>query len=411
VKPEQIDSRLMLAQNLGIKSTEISIAREPFAMGSFGQVYNAKISDGTDVVVKILRPSVKENLSFDLWLMTVSVRVLSFFRSNDFLNSTKLFQEFKQITSKEADYSYETKLACDMYESYKGHKMIVIPKTYEEYSTSEIIVQEKIIGTPLTSFLEFDKAQQKDLLRAYDSSLAQLMEELAFEALNANFNGAPSHGDPHPGNIVLLPNNRVAFIDFGIIGEEVRRKKQLISLIREYVNVYFGNFDASRFTGKMVEFYVPELMQSLSVIGASVGVDVKKKVSDSMGTIVEGILKSSEYEESAQKLIGRYQFSSLFYKVINANNRFAIQADLESVALMRSTFMFLQLLSRLDLPQTVVGHAYRRVLDEQSHIEESSFVAVDADSLDKSFQVVSTWLDRLRYSDPVSFIKLQEVIA
>jgi tRNA A-37 threonylcarbamoyl transferase component Bud32 len=411
VKPENLDSQMLLFHNLGSKAANIQIAKEPFAMGSFGQVYNGKIGDETEVIIKILRPSVKQNLSFDLSLMNLAVRVINFFRSNDFLNSTTLFSEFRQITQREADYTYEIQLASDMYDIYKHHAMIKIPKTYKEYSTREVIVQEKINGTTLTKFLELGKDDQAALLKAYDSNLEQIMEELAFEALNAVFNGDPTHGDPHPGNIILLPSNRVAFIDFGIVGEEVKRKKQLLNLIREYVNVYFGEFDAGRFTAKMVDFYVPELMNSLNVIGTSAGVDVKKKVAESMGDIVQGILHSSEFEDSANRLISKYQFSSLFYKVINANNRFSIQADLESVALMRSTFMFLELLSRLGLSQIVAGRAYRRVLTEQANIEDSSFVSVDAESLDRSLQVVSSWLDRLRYSDPVSYIKLQEVIA
>lgn len=410
-KPESLDSQYILWQNIGSKINDIQIAKEPFAMGSFGQVYNGKLVDGTEVVIKILRPSIKQNLSFDLMLMSFVVKMISFFRTSDFLNSKSLFSEFMQITQNESDYFREIELALQMQEMYKNHRMIKIPKTYQEYSTNEVIVQEKIIGTSLTKFLEYSKEDQEALLVSYNSNLESLMEELAFEALNAVFNGDPTHGDPHPGNIILLPDNKVAFIDFGIIGKEVRRKKQLLSLIQEYVNVYFGKFDAGRFTSRMVDFYVPDLMHSLKVIGTSMGVDVKKKVSDSMGNIVEDILKSSEFEESANKLISNYQFSSLFYKVINANNRFSIQADLESVALMRSTFMFLQLLSRLDLSQIVAGRAYSRVLKAQSHLAESGFVSVDAESLDNSFHVVSSWLDRLRYSDPVSYVKLQEVIA
>lgn len=411
VTPEKIDAQLLLWQNLGSKASKIQIANEPFAMGSFGQVYNGKIDNGTEVIIKILRPSVKQNLLFDLSLMSLAVKVINFFRSNDFLNSTTLFSEFKQITLKEADYTHEIQLAIDMSDAYVDHAMIKIPKTYKEYCSSEVIVQEKIDGTSLTQFLQYSKEEQGSLLSAYNSNLEEIMEELAFEALNAVFNGDPTHGDPHPGNIILLPGNRVAFIDFGIVGEEVKRKKQLLNLIREYVNVYFGEFDAGRFTAKMVDFYVPDLMHSLNIIGTSAGVDVKKKVAESMGDIVQGILHSSEFEDSANRLISKYQFSSLFFRVINANNRFSIQADLESVALMRSTFMFLQLLSRLELSQIVAGRAYRRVLVEQAHIEESSYVSVDTESLDRSLAVVSSWLDRLRYSDPVSYIKLQEVIA
>ena len=57
-----------------------------------------------------------------------------------------------------------------------------------------------------------------------------------------------------------------------------------------------------------------------------------------------------------------------------------------------------------------MGRAYQRVINEQTHVGISNFVSIDTESLDRSLHVVSSWLDRLRYSDPISYVKLQEAI-
>lgn len=412
-RPEPIIIRQTLRKELGDAALQefSTIEETPFATGSFGQVYGATLLTGEQVVIKVLRPHVVQNLSFDLKLLSLAARVIDLFKAKDFLKSSDLFHEMKETMLRETDYQLELQTAQAMYEEYKDHPNIVVPKSFPKLSNKHLLVQERITGMPLSELMQHRGDREQYVWQHLRTDLSFIMEEIAFQSLNANFDGRVSHGDPHPGNFILLPHNRIALIDFGIPGEEINRKKQLLSLMREYVEVYEGRFHPESFTRRMFEFYVPELVQSLQIVSEGTGTDVKEKIDSSITEIVNEILKTDRYHDDAQRFLDNFQLQKLFTDVINSNNRFSVTADIDSATFIRSTLMFMSLLKRLGLGVEQVRKAYIRVIREQEQKLAEPHASVSAASLDTSYHYVSNWLEKLRYSDPISYAKISEAIA
>ena len=140
---EPLDIEQVLIANLGPKkATKLeNIGLEPFAAGSFGQVYSAHLA-GKPVIIKVLRPQIKELLKFDLRLLRYFWKVSSrYIASKESLNFSNSFEDYAQQTLNETDYAAEAQFADEQYKIYADHPTLKIPKTYLGYCTDQIIVQ------------------------------------------------------------------------------------------------------------------------------------------------------------------------------------------------------------------------------------------------------------------------------
>jgi hypothetical protein len=96
--------------------------------------------------------------------------------------------------------------------------------------------------------------------------------------------------------------------------------------------------------------------------------------------------------------------------VVNHDNRFGIQADIESLAFFRSSIMYLHLSDRLCVGRQSVSRAYERILIDYGDQRTAYNVNYGVETLDESFHFVASWLERLSYSDPISYGKIAKVI-
>lgn len=408
---EPINIRALLISYGQIDKFE-QIDSRPFATGSFAQVYGAKLVSGELVVLKVLRPSVKKHLRSDLSLLSGFTSIVNLVKRDDFVDIKQIFSELKVTTLQETDYYLEIHNATRLYNQHKDDPILYIPRTYVEFSSRDFIVQERVSGMPLTELISKSKGSSAVKIAAVEmnTDLALVMEKLAYENLRSNLTGTTSHADPHPGNIILLRDNRVALIDFGIQGHEVARKAQLVKLLREYVHMYDGDFRADRYTQCLLEFFVPDLMDALKTITQTASKDIKELVMDELAQVTKDIIYSEN--AAALRLVELNQPLKLFIKVINRKNRFAVRADFESLVLMRSTNMYLNLLNQLDIDRNIsVKKAYERIVNEFDYMVQADGINVDSASIDKSMHVISGWLDRLRYSDPLTYNRIKEVMA
>ncbi|HXB12662.1 MAG TPA: AarF/ABC1/UbiB kinase family protein, partial [Bacteroidia bacterium] len=217
---------------------------QPFAAGSFGQVYYGQLRDGTPVIIKALRPLVRETLTFDLKLISVFAK--QFFvklYDNVQVDVSTALQEFKKSSLNETDYVSEAEFANEMYEEYKNNDMFVIPKTYLDLCTPNIIVQEYLGGVSAAQLIKLQE-QGVDILsyvkENLNSDLDQQLRTLGEEYIYGMFDIPRIQGDPHPGNVKLLENNRVGLIDFGIYAPAPKDKPSFFALVEEYSNLYNG---------------------------------------------------------------------------------------------------------------------------------------------------------------------------
>ncbi|MFC6653389.1 ABC1 kinase family protein [Paenibacillus rhizoplanae] len=196
---EIIDSRIG-----DLEETYEDFGMQPIAAASIGQVHLARLkSTGEKVVVKILRPDVKQKMSVDLDLLIQFVTRLSE-RSPKIqrLGLIQLAQGFKTNLIEETDFDIEALNTNLLRQAFQEHDIpIQVPKIYAEYSTKQILTMEYIEGHRFTRKVTNDVSEM--IMHAF---LQQILMIGIF------------HADPHPGNLMLTRDGKVALIDFGSVG-------------------------------------------------------------------------------------------------------------------------------------------------------------------------------------------------
>ena len=192
--------------------------KEHLATASIGQVHEAHLLTGQRVAIKIQKSGISDKIDLDLRIMKYIAHQADRFNSKlKNLNLPGIMEEFDRSIHKEIDYNNELRNMQRIEANFKSNPNIHIPISYPKYCTSKVLTMEFIDGKKLSEVyesrdIEFDKEfLAKNLL---DSYLKQIFIDGFF------------HGDPHPGNIMILENNVICYIDLGMMGifdEEFRR--------------------------------------------------------------------------------------------------------------------------------------------------------------------------------------------
>lgn len=196
-----------------------SISKHPVAAASLGQVYDARLWNGDRVAIKIQRPGAQKRIERDIAALLL---VAGFAEKRKELglgiNWTDTVHEFAGMIRLELDFEHELRNAERFRENFRGWREIHVPRFYPEYSDRTVLVMEFVDGLKPASAREIragggqpDKALQI-IVKSY---LKQLIEDGFF------------HADPHPGNLRILRDGRVAFFDFGMAGELLEDKRAL----------------------------------------------------------------------------------------------------------------------------------------------------------------------------------------
>jgi ubiquinone biosynthesis protein len=219
--------RAQLREDLG-GEPEAVFARfdaEPLAAASIAQVHRARLADGTDVIVKIRRPGIRDTVEADLRLLErlaalaeAELPALKPYRPR------LLVREFARSLRRELDLAAECRFAERVAANLAPLPFIVIPRVHWAHTSERVNVQDWIDGTPgdaldrVTPEAGFDRALLAR--RGAQAVLKMIVQDGFF------------HADPHPGNVFYLPDNRVAFIDFGMVGRlSARRREELLALL------------------------------------------------------------------------------------------------------------------------------------------------------------------------------------
>ncbi len=240
--------RLQLSEDLGAPPEDVFAAfdTEPLAAASIAQVYRARLHDGSEVVVKVRRPGIRPVIEADMrWLMRIAEIAES--ESVDLRNFRPrlVVRQFVQSLRRELDFVSECRSAERIAGDFAGYTdadepavdyateaapppIIVIPRIYWQWTGERVCVQEFIDGIPGRKLEAVDAAgmDRKILARRGAHAVLKMIVKDGFY-----------HADPHPGNVFYLPGNRIAFIDFGMVGTLTEeRRDELIGLLQGLVN-------------------------------------------------------------------------------------------------------------------------------------------------------------------------------
>lgn len=213
----------IIEKELGEPLTKIfkNFSHSPLAAASIAQVHKAILIEGEEVVVKVQRPGIDRTIETDLEIMfhlaTMMEKHVPEMRS---LNIVKVVEEFERAIHKELNFTIEASNIERFGTNFKKDPNIYVPKCYRDYSTKKILIMEFIDGIKISD-IESIKANGLDrkiiAIRGADLILQQIFEFGFF------------HADPHPGNVMVLPENVICFLDYGMMGALTRTTRELIT--------------------------------------------------------------------------------------------------------------------------------------------------------------------------------------
>lgn len=201
---------------------------EPIAAASIGQVYRAKI-DGENVIIKIQRPDIEKTVDMDLKIMKRASKWIDKTINKDGIVSfEKIIKEFSYHLNRELDYTYEAQNANIFFQNFKSDKSIVIPKIHWNYTTKRVLTMDEIVGIGINDIEKIDKL-------GYNKE--KLANILATSFMKQVLIDGVFHGDPHPGNIIIIDKNRIGLIDFGITGYlDDSTRRFIVTIVRSIEN-------------------------------------------------------------------------------------------------------------------------------------------------------------------------------
>jgi ubiquinone biosynthesis protein len=206
---EQVEE--IITNELGIRISK-AFSRfdpEPLAAASLGQVHRAAMRDGREVVVKVQRPGIRARVVSDLEVLeeiaTVADKHTEGGRKYGY---GRMLEEFRKTLLRELDYRQEARNLKTLGDNLAKFEHIVVPRAIDDYTTSLVLTCEYIKGEKITDI---------GPLGQIDVDGAQLAEELFAAFLQQVLVDGFVHADPHPGNVLLTEDSRIALIDLGMV--------------------------------------------------------------------------------------------------------------------------------------------------------------------------------------------------
>lgn len=246
----------ILKEELGQPADQIFKGFEPgpLAAASIGQVHKAVLSQDQDVIVKVKRPGVDKQVIEDL---NILVNLAEMVDNNTNLGQvyqfSRIAQELRTLIARELDYKSEARNAQRFRQNFADDSGIYIPDVYWDYTTNNILTLEYVQGVNLGRLSAEDK----------DGKLGWIAKQLTESFFKQVFIDGFFHGDPHPGNIALVSDGRLSFMDFGsagFISDELRAKFVTIFLA-------FKNLDSAALVDELLTFaFVPPVINRQELI-------------------------------------------------------------------------------------------------------------------------------------------------
>jgi len=211
---------------LGVRLSKAfsSFEREPLAAASLGQVHRAALRDGRPVAVKVQRPGIQQQIVEDLEALVELAGVVERHTpAGQRVALVALVEQFRRSLIAELDYRQEARNLTLLADNLAGFDRIAVPRPVDDYTTSRVLTSDYVDGEKVTRIGPLDRI---------DTDGAVLAEELFQAYLQQILVDGFVHADPHPGNVFLTHDGRIALLDLGMVARVAPRlQERLLQLL------------------------------------------------------------------------------------------------------------------------------------------------------------------------------------
>ncbi|MCX7786956.1 MAG: AarF/ABC1/UbiB kinase family protein [Spirochaetes bacterium] len=201
----------------------VEFSTTPIAAASIAQVHTAVLPTGESVVVKVQRPGLEEVIRTDLEIMrTFAHLIQGLFLKSETINPLAIIDEFGRSLEREIDFWVEAAHLERFANLFADNPHVYVPRLYKEYTTRRVLVMERIQGIRITDVPALLASGN------HPKRIARFGAEVVLEQV---FRFGFFHADPHPGNMFVLENDRICFIDFGMMGVILPRHREILNEI------------------------------------------------------------------------------------------------------------------------------------------------------------------------------------
>lgn len=188
----------------------VSFDTTPVAGASLSQVYRARLHSGEDVAVKVQRPGIRQVIESDLRIMRGFAEWFAeHVEDIAWMDPVGIMHEFEQSLMRELDFAIELRNIERFQDHFRNSDVVFIPKVYRNRSTNTVLTMDWIEGVrvdDVEAYPELNSDPKIVAIRGCETLCEQVFEYRFF------------HADPHPGNVLLLGDNRLGFLDYGMVG-------------------------------------------------------------------------------------------------------------------------------------------------------------------------------------------------
>ncbi len=275
-------AKKIIEQSTGKKLKQIfkTFDQIPIASASISQVHKAKLHSGEVVAVKVKRPEAEDIIRKDLEIMAFFAELLE--KKVKGIRKFKprgVVREFSEWATKEIDFTIEAENIRRFSHNFRRSKRTKIPQVFDKYSNEDIIVMDFIEG------VELHKVDPKKV------KIHKVMENGFYSVLEQVFVHGLFHADPHPSNVIVLKDNRISFVDFGIVGRFDDRLKDLSTSL--FLGITEGDAES-----------VVETLLELGEVDEEIDVErFRNRISDAIYLIKDNPLKNIKISKMLEDVL------------------------------------------------------------------------------------------------------------
>ena len=226
---EQVAAMVVAELGKPIEELFADFSREPVASASIGQVHRARLKSGAEVAVKVQHPAIAQRMRVDLEILTGLAQLAERLPELHPYRPTQIVAEFGRMLRRELDFTCERRHLDHFLRAFAKSEQLTIPTSHAEFCTERVLVMEWLEGIPLT---------QLERVKSAGVDLGQVARRGAEAYLEMIFRHGVYHADPHPGNLLLMPDGKLGLLDFGMVvrmDESIREniEEMLLAIVEQ----------------------------------------------------------------------------------------------------------------------------------------------------------------------------------